>query len=53
MQLDQIIGTANELNLASKRVLSKCGLVFKSQFMWHDIKCDWMEIDKKDWLKLS
>lgn len=53
MRLDQIIGTANELNLASKRVLSKCGLAYKSQFMWHDIKCDWMEIDKEDWLKLQ
>ncbi len=53
MQLDQIVGTANELNLASKRVLSKCGLVYKSQFMWQDITCDWMEIDKEDWLKLQ
>ena len=47
-EMDKIVGTANELNTASIRVLSKCGLRFKSKFMWHDIQCDWMEIARDE-----
>jgi len=48
-EMGKIIGTANELNLASIRVLSKCGLSYKSKFMWKDICCDWMEIARDEW----
>jgi ribosomal-protein-alanine N-acetyltransferase len=47
--MDKIVGTANELNMASIRVLNKCGLKFKSKFMWQDIQCDWMEITHKEY----
>ncbi len=45
--MEKIVGTANELNAASIRVLSKCGLEYKNQFMWQDIKCNWMEISRE------
>jgi len=48
-EMDKIIGTANELNLASIRVLNKCGLKFKSKFIWQDIQCDWMEITQEEY----
>ncbi len=51
--MDKIVGTANELNLASIRVLSKCGLVYKNQFMWKDIRCNWMEIEREAFEKQS
>lgn len=47
--MDKIVGTANELNQASIRVLSKCGLSYKNQFMWKDITCNWMEISREEW----
>lgn len=46
---DKIVGTANELNLASINVLTKCGLIFKNKFMWKDIRCNWMEIQREAW----
>ncbi|MFM2047729.1 MAG: hypothetical protein RI955_275 [Bacteroidota bacterium] len=48
----EIIGAANEENKASRRVLEKCGLTFVNQFMWKDIKCDWLKITKEEWGKL-
>jgi ribosomal-protein-alanine N-acetyltransferase len=51
--MDKIVGTANELNLASIRVLSKCGLVYKNQFMWKDIRCNWMEVSREEHTKQS
>lgn len=51
--MEKIVGTANELNLASIRVLSKCGLEYKNQFMWKDIRCNWMEISRESHEKQS
>ena len=50
LKLDEIIGTANVDNKASRRVLEKCGLKFVNQFMWKDIKCDWLKITKAEWI---
>jgi ribosomal-protein-alanine N-acetyltransferase len=49
MQLNEIIGTANVENKASRRALEKCGLKFVEQFIWKNIHCDWLSITKKDW----
>ena len=49
MHLQEIIGTANEENKASIRVLEKCGLKFVEKFIWNDINCDWMKISKEEW----
>ncbi len=46
---NKIIGTTNEENKASRRVLEKCGLKFVEKFMWKEIKCDWLEITKEEW----
>jgi RimJ/RimL family protein N-acetyltransferase len=52
LNLKEIIGTANVENIKSRRVLEKCGLTFVNQFMWKDIKCDWLKITKEEWGKL-
>ncbi len=49
MNLNEIIGIANEENKASRRALEKCGLKFVEQFIWKDIKCDWLKITKEEW----
>ncbi len=49
LKLKEIIGTVNEKNEASKRVLSKCGLTFVEKFLWRDIPCDWMKITSEEW----
>ena len=49
LNLHKIIGTANQNNKASLRVLEKCGLQFVEKFMWKDIQCNWLQILKKDW----
>lgn len=40
LNLPEIIGTVNEENNVSKKVLEKCGLKFVEKFMWNDIQCD-------------
>lgn len=49
MQLDEIIGTCNEQNLASRRALEKCGLTFVRKFQLDALTCDWLKITKGDW----
>jgi [ribosomal protein S5]-alanine N-acetyltransferase len=52
MNLEEIIGTCHEKNLASRRVLEKCGLRFVEKFVYHDeIACDWLSIKQSDWAK--
>jgi ribosomal-protein-alanine N-acetyltransferase len=53
LQLDKIIGCANEDNKASLHALKKCGLRFVEKFMWEDLKCDWLEISKEEWMLIS
>lgn len=49
LNVREIIGTVHEENKASRRVLEKCGLRFVEQFMWNDIRCDWMKITREEW----
>ncbi len=51
MQLQEIIGAANELNIASRKVLEKCGLKFIEQFQWRNITCDWLKITQSEWIE--
>lgn len=53
MNLNEIWGATHEENKASRRVLEKCGLTFVEQFMWHDITCDSLKINKTNWLELN
>ena len=50
MGLNEVIGTANIENAASRKVLEKCGLRFVNKFMWNDIACDWLKITKEEWV---
>jgi RimJ/RimL family protein N-acetyltransferase len=50
LNANEIIGIANEENIASRRALEKCGLKFVNQFIWKNIKCDWLKITKEEWL---
>lgn len=50
LKLQEIIGTCHEENKASRRALEKCGLKFKEKYMWHDLRCDWLEITQREWL---
>jgi RimJ/RimL family protein N-acetyltransferase len=51
LNANEIIGTANVENIASRRALEKCGLTFVEKFMWKDIPCDWLKITKAYWLE--
>lgn len=51
LQLTEIIGSANVENTRSRGALEKCGLTYVEQFYWKDIKCDWLQITKEEWLK--
>jgi RimJ/RimL family protein N-acetyltransferase len=53
LNLKEKIGAVHQENKASRRVLEKCGLQFVEQFMWHDLTCDWLSIDKEYWLELN
>jgi len=53
MQLDRIVGKANEENKASIRVLEKCGLKFIEKYYWKEIRCDWLEITGSEWKLLN
>lgn len=49
MNLNEIFGIVNEGNKASQRVLEKCGLSFVEQFIWKEIKCNWLKITREEW----
>lgn len=51
MNLEEVIGTANVENIASRKALEKCGLQFVKNYMWNDIKCDWLKITKQEWMQ--
>lgn len=51
--LTEIVGTVNELNAASRRVLEKCGLQFVKKYVWKNrIVCDWLALSAVDWKRL-
>jgi RimJ/RimL family protein N-acetyltransferase len=49
MGLPEVVGTCHELNKASRHILEKCGLTFKEQYFWKDLRCDWLSITKGEW----
>ena len=52
LHANEIIGRANEENIASRRALEKCGLKFLEKFMWKDIQCDWLKITKEEYFNI-
>ncbi len=53
LKLDQICGAAQIENIGSNKVLKKIGLKFIEQFYYEDTKCNWYEINRKDWEELQ
>ena len=52
LDLPEIIGMVHEENMASRKVLVKCGFEFIEQFKWEGINFDWFKITKSAWQKL-
>ena len=53
MKLQEIVGTCHEENKASRRVLEKCGLRFKEQYIYNnELTCDWLSISKEEWANM-
>lgn len=48
--MEEIIGTANVENKASRKALEKCGLQYVETFVMRGIDCDWLKITKEDYL---
>ncbi|MCI4667701.1 MAG: GNAT family N-acetyltransferase [Bacteroidia bacterium] len=48
--LETICGAADAENLASCRVLTKCGLSFQETFLYTDVLCNWYKVDRETWL---
>ena len=54
MDLQEVIGTCHQDNKASQRVLEKCGLKLKEQFIYkNEIPCHWLSISKNEWENLN
>jgi ribosomal-protein-alanine N-acetyltransferase len=52
MNLQEVIGTCHEENVASRKALEKCGLKFIEQYNHEDkFMCDWLRITKEEWEK--
>ena len=49
MGLTEIVGTAHNENIASRKVLEKCGLRYVKKYKWNDITCDWLCITREEW----
>lgn len=51
MKLHEVIGTCHQENKASRRVLEKCGLQLKEQFISEGLPCYWLSITKEDYFQ--
>lgn len=50
LELNEVFGTCHEKNIASRRVLEKCGLKYIEKFIYiNEITCDWLKISKEEW----
>ncbi len=49
LNIDQVYAAASCDNEGSNHILKKVGLKFKETFYYEDIKCNWYELDKKDY----
>ncbi len=48
-KVEEVYGSVNIENKASRRVLEKCGLTYFDSFDWHGIPCDRLWITLKDY----
>ena len=53
MNLNEVIGACHEENKASRRVLEKCGLSFKENYIYNnELPCLWLSISRDEYSKL-
>jgi len=52
MNLNEVVGTCHQDNKASRHALEKSGLRFVEQYMWKELRCDWLEITREQWVNL-
>lgn len=53
MNLNKIIGIADQANLGSCRILEKIGLIKTATFEFENVPCNWYELDQKEYLKIK
>lgn len=53
LELPRIISVTTPKNVASWRVMEKCGLRYQGRIHWRDVECVWYALDKLDWLAES
>lgn len=50
LELSRIISVTTPTNVASMRVMEKCGLMYQGRIHWRDVDCVWYAIDRTEWL---
>ncbi|MFK2818535.1 GNAT family N-acetyltransferase [Flavobacteriaceae sp. LMIT009] len=51
MNLQTIVGAAEQDNIGSNKILKKIGLRFCNEFTYKDIPCNWYELNREDYAK--
>ncbi len=53
LHLDIVTASHHIENMASRKVLEKCGLKYKNDYIstFHDLPCSWLEITREEWEK--
>lgn len=51
MNLQTIVGAAEQENIGSNKILKKIGLKFCNEFTYNDIPCNWYELNIEDYGK--
>lgn len=51
MNLQTIVGAAEQANIGSNKVLKKIGLRFCNEFLYDNIKCNWYELNSDEYGK--
>ena len=50
LALERIISIALPQNIASRRIMEKCGLTLRGETRWKDLDVVWYAVDRWEWL---
>ena len=50
LDFSRIISVTTPTNVASMRVMEKCGLMYQGRIHWRDLDCVWCATDRTEWL---
>jgi [ribosomal protein S5]-alanine N-acetyltransferase len=50
LELSRIISVTTPTNVASWRVMEKCGLIYQGRIHRRDVDCVWYALDRAEWL---